>query len=271
MKLTAKKNFSSELRSTFGDFKEASERFSLSLNLAIQDIRTRYRGSVIGPWWITLTSGTLILGIGLSYTYLFHVPVEKLLPYVAIGIVTWSFISSCIAEGGESFVTSAAIMRQSSLPLPTFILRTLLRNLINLGHQLVIVVGVLAWFRIFPGLGILWSVLGLAAVLLNLCWVAMLVALVSARFRDVPQIVSSLLQFIFFMSPIFWIVPPALEHSFVVAENPFFFAVQAVRAPLLDGTAPLHELAYLALTGVIGWIVAILFYNQTRRRVVHYL
>jgi ABC-type polysaccharide/polyol phosphate export permease len=271
MKLTAKKNFSSELGATFSDFQETQKRFSLSLNLAMQDIRARYRGSVIGPWWITLASGSLVLGIGISYTFLFHVAVEKLLPYVAVGIVFWSFISTSISEGGESFVTSAAIMRQSSLPLPIFILRSILRNLINLGHQLVIVIGVLAWFRIFPGVGILWAILGLLAIVFNIGWTTMIVALASARFRDIPQIVSSVLQFIFFMSPIFWIVPPALAHSFAVESNPFYFAIQVVRTPLLDGTAPLHELASLIFTGSIGWIVALIFYTLTRRRVVHYL
>ena len=269
--MTAKKSFISELGATYRDFAEAIARFPLSLSLAFQDILTRYRGSVLGPWWITLTSGVLILGIGVSYTYLFRVPVETLLPYVAVGIVIWNYISTGISEGGESFVSSAALLRQSALPLPTFLLRTLIRNLINLAHQLVIVVGVMAWFHIFPGLGVLWAVAGVALITWNIAWIATVIALVSTRFRDVPQIVGSVLQFIFFMSPIFWVVPPALQHSPLVNANPFYFAIQSVRAPLLEGRAPVKEIAFLAGVGLVGWIVALIDYNLTRRRVVHYL
>ena len=272
MKLTAKKNFFVELRSSYADFTEAFARFQLALNLAIQDTMARYRGSILGPWWITITSGSLILGIGLSYTYLLRIPIEKLVPYVAVGIVSWGYMASSISEGGESFVSSATILRQSSLPLPIFILRTMIRNIINLAHQLLIVVGVLFWFRIFPGIGILWSLIGLVSVTVNLGWLATLVALISARFRDIPQIVSSVLQFVFFISPIFWVVPPALEHSPFVIANPFFLGIQAIRSPLLDGGRfPALELALLGAIGLFGWIFALVVYTVTRRRVVHYL
>jgi len=271
MKLTAKKSFVDEFGVTISDFSSTFRRFSLPYNLAIQDILARYRGSVIGPWWITLASASLILGIGVSYTQLFHVEVSKLLPYVAVGIVMWGCISGTLSEGGESFVSSASLLRQSSLPLPVFIARSILRNLMVLAHQLVIIVAVLAWFRIFPGIGVLWSLVGFGLTMVNLGWAATTIALFSARFRDIPQIVSSSLQFIFFMSPIFWIVPPAFEHSLLVTANPFYFAVDAVRRPLLEGVAPISSLVGLSVIAVVGWLFTLVFYNLTRRRVVHYL
>jgi ABC-type polysaccharide/polyol phosphate export permease len=271
MRLSARNNYASELSETARDFIGAFRKLPLAVNLAFQDILTRYRGSIIGPWWITITMGALVLGIGINYAALFHQPISELLPYVAFGLVIWGFISSSISEGGEAFVASGAIIRQSALPLPLFVLRCVIRNYVNLAHHLVIIIGVMLWFRIFPGVGLLWIVPGLVLVTLNLAWLSLLLAVISARFRDVPQIVTAVLQFVFFLSPIFWKAPPEMANSFLVRYNPFSLAVEAIRRPALTGECPSHAFLFLSILAVVGWVGALLVYNQIRRRVVHFL
>ena len=184
MRLVARSGYVSEFLETWRDFVNSFVKLPLAVTLAVQDILVRYRGSVIGPWWITISMGALVLGIGINYAALFHVEVQELLPYVALGLVFWGFISTNISEGGEAFVSGGAIIRQSALPLPIFIIRCVIRNYINLAHQLVIVVAVLAWFRIFPGIGMAWAIVGLFAVTVNLAWVNLALAMISARFRS---------------------------------------------------------------------------------------
>jgi lipopolysaccharide transport system permease protein len=163
------------------------------------------------------------------------------------------------------------MLRQSSLPLPLFTLRCLFRNGINLAHQVVIIFAVLLWFHIFPGAGVLWALAGLALLVVNLGWLGLMLAMICSRFRDMPQIVSAVLQIVFFLSPIFWIPTPQLLHNPFVAANPFYFAIESVREPLLHGSMPRGPLVYLAVTATLGWVATVLIYNQTRRRVVHYL
>ncbi|MEW6598383.1 MAG: ABC transporter permease [Pseudomonadota bacterium] len=271
MRLVARKSYIGEIPDTIQDFTEAFRKLPLALNLAFQDILARYRGSVIGPWWITVTSGALVLGIGINYGPLFGRPVSELLPYVAVGIVIWSFFASSISEGGEAFVAGGTMLRQSALPLPLFIIRCVTRNLINFGHQLVIIAAILLWFHIYPRIGSLWAVMGLIVLILNISWAALFLAIISARFRDIPQIVSAGLQFIFFLSPIFWVPNDQMARNPLVADNPFFFSVQSVREPLLQGTMPHQFFTILVPIAAVGWVATLLIYNQTRRRVVHYL
>ena len=271
MRLVARSSFFSELRETWRDLSTSLFRLPLANTLAVQDILVRYRGSVIGPWWITISMGVLILGIGTNYAALFHMEVKELLPYVAVGLVFWGFISSSISEGGEAFVGAGAILRQSALPLPMFIIRCIIRNYINLAHQIIIVVGVLAWFRIFPGFGAAWALLGLLIVTFNLGWINLGLAIISARFRDVTQIVSAILQFVFFLTPIFWKPSPGLQGSPAVTANPFYYSIELIRDPLLHGNISMYYLKTMSLTAVVGWIAVLVLYNQSRRRVVHYL
>jgi ABC-type polysaccharide/polyol phosphate export permease len=214
---------------------------------------------------------TLVLGIGLNYAVLLHQPVNDFLPFVAIGLVMWGFVSAGIAEGGDAFVAGGSMIKQSSIPLPLFTLRVLLRSGINLAHQVVIIVGVMLWFHVFPGVGVLWALPGLAIMVVNLGWLGLLLAMLSARFRDVPQIVSAVLQVVFFLSPIFWTPSAEMKNNPLVAHNPFYFSIESIRTPLLHGTMPHQVFGQLVPIAVIGWIGTILVYNQTRRRVVHYL
>jgi ABC-type polysaccharide/polyol phosphate export permease len=214
---------------------------------------------------------TLVLGIGINYAALLHQQVKDLLPFVAIGMVMWGFLNASIAEGGDAFVTGAAMIKQSAIPLPVFFLRGLIRNAINLAHQVVIILAVLMYFRIWSGPGTLWALAGLALLIVNLGWLGLLLAMISSRFRDMPQIVAAVLQLVFFLSPIFWTPPPQLINSVMVAANPFYFSIQSVREPLLHGQLPPQTLTLLVPLAVFGWIVTVLVYNQTRRRVVHYL
>ncbi len=152
-----------------------------------------------------------------------------------------------------------------------FIARCLIRNAINLAHQVVIIVGVLAWFRIFPGPQVLWAFVGLALMFVNLSWVGLLLAMIATRFRDLPQIVAASLQLVFFLSPIFWTPTPALQNNPLVWANPFYFSIQSIREPLLHGVMPSQTVTFLVPMAVIGWVATLLVYNQSRRRVVHYL
>ena len=215
--------------------------------------------------------GAMVLGIGINYAALFHVSVDTLLPFVAVGIVIWGYINACIVEGGDAFIAGGAMLRQSSLPLPLFLIRCVFRNIINLGHHFIIIVAVLAYFGKFPALGCAWALAGLLLTTFNLGWVMVLVAFLSARFRDVPQIISAVLQIAFFLTPVIWQVTPVMVDSPFVKLNPLYYSLDAIRAPLLGQHLPLNDYLLLALSGALGWIFALGVYNLTRRRVVHYL
>ena len=269
--MAARSSYLAEVAETRKDFFSTFGQWRLALSLALHDIASRYRGSILGPWWITLTMGALVLGIGINYAALFHVAVATLLPYVAIGIVMWGYINSCVVEGGDAFIAGGAMLRQSSLPLPLFLLRCIFRNIINLGHHLIIILAVMVYFGKIPTLGILWSLAGFLLTSLNIGWVMVLVAFMSARFRDVPQIISAVLQIAFFLTPVIWQATPALADSLVVKFNPLYYALDAIRAPLLGDHLPIGDYAFLGISVIVGWFLSLVVYNLTRRRVVHYL
>ena len=253
-----------DLRNSFG-------RIGLAWSLAWHDVSSRYRGSILGPFWITLSMGLMTLGIGFLYANLFNIELNIFLPYVALGIVFFAVMTGTINEGCETFVQAAGMLSQTSLPMFTFVWRTVFRNLINLAHHMVIVVGVLVYFGYWRTANVPLALLGVVLMVLNASWLSMLVGIASARFRDIPQIVISVMQFALFMSPVFWRPSKFGDYKAFLDFNPFYHLLEAVRAPLLG--APVDGQSYVVLVamGVGGWIVTFLIFARTRRRIVHYL
>ena len=239
--------------------------------LAWQDIRQRYRRSTIGPFWLTISMGALVGGLGMLYAGLFRVQVADYLPFVAAGFVLWGFVSGVINEGCTAFIDAAAIIKQMRLPLSVHVFRVVWRNLIIMAHNVVIYFVVAVVFSVWPGWTGLLAVPGLVLLALNGVWIGMLFGVLSARFRDVPQIAASVVQVAFFLTPIIWKPEQLPERALVLQLNPFFHALELVRAPLL-GQVPgtISWITTLAVTGV-GWVLTLVIYRRYRWRIAYWV
>ena len=260
-----------QLQMALRDLRNSFGRIGLAWSLAWHDIGARYRGSILGPFWITLSMGLMVLGIGFVYANLFHVDINTFLPYVALGIVFFGVITGTINEGCDTFVQAAGMLSQTSLPMFTFVWRTVFRNVINLAHHLVIVIGVLAFYGYWRTANVPLALVGVLLMVLNASWASLLAGIASARFRDIPQIVISVMQFAIFFTPVFWPTDRFSSHRAVLDFNPFYHLLQAVRGPLLGQPVGAHTYVVLVSMALIGWTLTFAIFARTRRRIVHYL
>jgi ABC-type polysaccharide/polyol phosphate export permease len=117
--------------------------FNMWFLLGWYDIKQRYRRSLIGPFWITLSTGVMVSAIGFMFSTIFKSPVEEFLPYFAVGQIVWLFISTQINDSCATFVQYQSIIKQMSVPLSVHIMRKLWNNLILFGHNFLIIIIVL--------------------------------------------------------------------------------------------------------------------------------
>lgn len=245
----------------------------LPFYLAKSDIRRRYRRSTLGPIWITLSTAIMIATIGLIFGNLFKSKSSDFLPFIAIGLILWSFISSTISEACSVFPSSEAVIRQLPLPLFIHVERMIFKNLLIFAHNILIFPLVCLFVQKPMGAVALLSVIGLIIVTVNLAWLSLLLGMVCARFRDLAQIVASILQIAFYVTPIIW-MPKLLEargSSFFLDTNPLFHLMEIVRVPLL-GQFPtnLNWLVSISLV-ILGWSITIFFYNKYKKRIAYWL
>jgi lipopolysaccharide transport system permease protein len=270
--VSARRSYSSEVAAAGGDFIESFRRYPLWLVLAVNDVAARYRGSLLGPIWITVSTAAFVVGIGLVYGQLMHVPTDQYVPWMATGIVIWNMITMMITEGGDAFVAGSSIIKQTSIPLPLFIWRVIARNILNFAHQIIVIFAVAIWFHYIQKINILMVLIGFLLVCLNLSWITFLVAMISARFRDFQQIIQSILQLLFFISPVIWI-PRQMSglHRGLLELNPAAQLLVVLRNPSLGLAVPSYSLIFLLVMGALGWIFSFGIYSAVRRRIVHFL
>ena len=99
------------------------------------DIRKRYRRSLLGPFWITISLGAFIAGLSFIYMPLVGGNAENYLPYLAFGFVAWQLISNLVIEGCNVFIANGPIIQQLRAPLSIYIYQMVWRHLIILAHN----------------------------------------------------------------------------------------------------------------------------------------
>jgi ABC-type polysaccharide/polyol phosphate export permease len=239
--------------------------------LAWQDIKTKYRRSKIGPFWITLSMAIFCVTLGCVYSQLFKTDISELLPFLSIGFVIWSFIAGCLGEMPNLFIENALYIKDMRINLLIIHLRALARSLIILAHNLLIVLGVYTYFSIWPGWFGLLVLPGFLLVLLNLVAIGITLSVIGVRFRDTSQITQNLLQVGFFITPIFWFPRLLPEGSWVVAMNPLAHFVDLVRSPLLGHSPQLISWVGATVTLLLSASIAASLYRAKSGRIAFWV
>lgn len=240
--------------------------------MAWYDIRARYRGSVLGPIWITLSLAIFIGALGFVYSTLFKVPLEKHMPYIATGMVAWTFVSTSLLEGSKVFVDNNQVIKGVGMPFSVHVYRLVAKNLIIFTHNLPIVIFVLA---VFP-IGFSWiNLLSIPFILIltfNSIWVAIVLGIINARYRDVDQLMVNLTQVIFFLTPIFWFPDMLVGRRAIIADaNILYHFVQVIREPLLGRFPAELSIVTVLVTTAAGWCIALVLMNKYKKRLVYWL
>ena len=271
LELRGDPGFATRNRLALRDVREGVRLLPLAWTLGWLDIRLRYRGSMLGPLWLTLSTGIMVGTLGYLYAAIFHTDVQDYLPFIALSIVLWGFLSAVVAEACTAFTESEGIVRAMRMPFFLFAVRLLIRNVLVLGHNILVIAVVYVVFQLWPGWNGLLAIPGLLLWGIDALGLVLLLGTFCARFRDILPIVSSVMQIAFFVTPVIW-KPEQLgtDHA-LLSLNPFFDLLEIVRAPLL-GTLPGADVWLGAgLSSLVLWGLAWSLFTRARGRIAFWI
>ena len=262
-----------EIGIAVADLKRSREKIYLALMLGWQDIRQRYRRSKLGPFWLTISMGVMIGMIGIVFGQVLNSPMKEYLPFLATGIILWTCFSTSVMEGSTSFIDAQGMIRQLNLPLSLYPIRVLWRNIVICGHNIIILP--LVFLAVGRGItwDIFWLIPGVVVFLWNILWISLLLGTVCTRFRDMPQIVNSLIQVFFYVTPIVW-MPNALNArsaSLLVDPNPIFHLLQIVRLPILGSSPTVLNWIVSVVMAILGTCLTLCFFGKYKKRIAYWL
>ena len=250
----------------------------LWLQLGWQDIKQRYRRSTLGPLWITIATGAMAVALGLLYSLLFQQELSYFLPHVTVGLIIWGFISGCVKEGSTVFIENEGLIKQLPSALSVHVYRLVWRQLLFLAHNMVIWVILVAVFRPDLGWDFFLAIPALALLVVNGVWVTMFFGIVATRYRDVAPLLDSMIQLVFYMTPIVWTTKTLEDQGGAVAErariaelNPLYHYLEIVRAPLTGQPQDAYPWWIVLGCTVAGLLLALLAMRQWRSRVSYWV
>jgi lipopolysaccharide transport system permease protein len=236
------------------------------------DIRLRYRGSMLGPFWLTISTGVMVAALGGLYSTLFKLDLREYLPFLALSQVLWGFLAAVVSESCSVFTEAEGVIRSQRMPFFVFSLRALIRNVIALGHNIVVIVVVFVIFGMVPDLSGLMALPGLVLWGIDALALTLILGAFCARFRDIQPIVNSIMQIAFFVTPVIW-KPSQLGPNSIanLAFNPFYDLLEIVRGPILGtgvtATTWIGALFYSMVVCAISWA----FFVRARGRVTFWV
>lgn len=258
----------------FKDFTDGFAKWPIWLMLAYQDIKLRYRRSMLGPFWITLSMAISAYTMGFLYSHLFHSDLQSYFPFLVGGMITWALISTLIVELTDAFSASGNLLKQIKLPYSLYIHRIVTRNIIIFFHNIAVIVPLFFIFHqtLKLNLNTLFLFMGLFIIYINALVYGLTLAMIGSRYRDISQIVKSLIQVIFFITPVMW-KPDVLPASkqFIVLFNPFSSYIEMIRAPLIGTLPALHDFVMVSVMTIAGILMCHFLFVRYRARIVYWI
>jgi lipopolysaccharide transport system permease protein len=267
----ASPNFARRNRLAVSDIVAGARLFPLAYTLAWLDIRLRYRGSMLGPLWLTLSTGVMVAALGYLYARIFQTDIHSYLPFLALSLVLWGYLGTAVGESCTAFTEAESVLRAVRMPFFLFAARILIRNMLVFAHNIIVIVVVYVVFDVWPAWHALLAIPGVLLWAINSLALVLLLGTFCARFRDIPPIVASVMQIAFFMTPVIWKPEQLGSGQALLPLNPFFDLLDIVRAPLL-GELPGADV-WLGAAGysLVVWALAWSLFTRVRGRIAFWI
>ena len=233
---------------------------NLVVEMAIRDIKIRYKRSVLGVFWTMLAPLLNMVVLTLVFSALLKTQIQNYPVYYLAGSLFWTFFSQTTSSTASQTREANEMTKRIFIPRSVFVASAIAVGLVNLALSIVPMLFLLLVMG-FP-LHATWFFLPVGVVLLSLfsAGVSLVLFTVASRFSDVREMYLVLVQTWFFLTPIVYhpaIVPPRFR--FALWLNPMYYLIQTARRPIYDGLIPSPELlaataAVSLATFAIGWV-----------------
>lgn len=248
----------------------------LWFSLVANDIRSRYRRSILGVGWSLLRPLGMTAIFCLVFGTLFNRSITDYAPYVLVSVTIWQFIAESLITGCHCFNAGSAYIRQQQIPHAIFPLRTVLGTGFHFLVALSLGVALTAYLKGIASFSALLFIPFAIFILLALGWsLAIISGVAQTHFPDTAHLLEILIQIVFYLTPIMYSAtdfPNRNRFSTVLALNPVQSLLEMIRQPLLHGQMPTaFNIGMSVACAVVAGVTAVLLLRRLERSLVFWL
>jgi lipopolysaccharide transport system permease protein len=237
--------------------------------LGLRDVQVRYKQTALGAAWaliqplFTMLVFTLFFGRlgGMSKYIPAHIPYSV---YVLAALLPWQLFSFALTQSSTSLVTNRNLITKVYFPRLLVPLAPLLCGLVDFAISFALLLGLMLYFGVVPGLAVLSLPVFLGLALLTSLAAGLWLSALNAVYRDVQYTLPFLAQIWLFVTPVAYpstIVPDRWQ--WLYGLNPMAGVADGFRWALL-GTGELSvPLLVASSASVLVLLVGGLYYFRT--------
>jgi lipopolysaccharide transport system permease protein len=237
--------------------------------LIVRDIKVRYKQTVLGGLWAVLQPFMSMIVFTIFFGHLAKIPSDGL-PYpifVYTALLPWQFFSGGIGNSGNSLVANSHLISKVYFPRMIIPAATLGAGCLDFLIAFVILILMMFYYGIFPGVGIFLFPFLMILVALASLGVGMILAALNVAYRDFRYVIPFLVQFWLFATPV--IYPASLvpgKWRWLVNLNPMAGLITGIRSSLLNLPIYWTDILISGTISVVLFVIGILYFKKMERR-----
>jgi ABC-type polysaccharide/polyol phosphate export permease len=233
--------------------------------MAVSEIKIRYARTSLGPWWQTINMMVLSLVLSFVFTKVFNAPSEEYVPFLIIGLIFWNFLQGILVESSVCLVHSRNLILNSTNPIWIYPFKLVFRVLIQFLHHALLIPIVVYYFKIdFNLISIVSFLTGMFVSIFIMLQMASILSILGSRFHDLEQVVTNIVQVLFYATPIIWMPSLVLGREFYMEYNPFYHVINIIRIPVIDGDMQIWQSSLVVSIALLGCLILLNYYIYRR-------
>ncbi len=249
---------------------ELQKRKDLLIYLVVSGVKAEYRNTFLGYlWWIL---DPLLMGAVYYFLRVIVLGMEgdHIGAFLIIGLVAWKWIASTVSKSAKSITSKSGIITQVYLPKALFPFGETMSQGVNFTFGLVVIAFFLAFYRLAPGLEVLWLPVIMAIQFMFLSAIGLILGYYATFVRDIENVLTHVMRFWFYGSPVIWehgrLGP---EYQYIIDINPASAFLMGYRNILMYQMPPdLDKLLVIGLASLIIIVYMIYFYHKNEHKLI---
>jgi lipopolysaccharide transport system permease protein len=241
-----------------------------------KELKVRYKQTAIGILWVLFKPLAAMVVFSVFFGRLAKMPSDGI-PYpifVYVGLTFWNYFSFGLTQSSESMVSNAPMIQKVYFPRLVIPVSSSLTPLVDFSVSLILLFGLMAYYRYIPNLA------GLAVVPLlvlisffSAMGLGSYLAAINVKYRDVRHVVPFFIQLFMFLTPV--IYPASIakgRFKYLFAINPMSGVIETARSAILH-TKPVdwNFLSLSLISATVMFIIGIMYFKKTERFFVDFI
>lgn len=231
-------------------------------HLALREIKSRYKQSFLGFFWVILNPffQMLIMSFVFSFIVKFQTPGVPYPVFIFIGLLPWFFLANSTTAATDTFVTNGELIKKIYFPREIFVLATVTAKMMDFFLAFILLLGMLIFYDLPFNLYTLLFIPIFAIQFVFVYALSLLLATLNLFYRDIKYLFNLILQLWFYVTPIIYATEFFPEKwRWIFKLNPMSVFINAYRQVLINGSMPNMSSLVISI-GMSAGLLAVAYY-----------